>query len=177
LAKIGEKDMRRADLAINQSKIDGTPKHARVHLRFDVDLAAGLFKVPLIHREAFRADALAILKGTRVQARKLACLVGTVISMKLAWGPITQLYTRNLYHILSNVPSLNCWVTISDEAHSELLFWSELPRLRFEVDIWPCTEGVSIKVATDANDFGWGGQTLGCSSFIAHEYFSEWEAV
>ena len=67
---------------------------------------------------------------------------------------ITQLYTRNLYHILNNVPSLNCWVTISDEAHSELLFWSELPRLQFEADIWPCTDGVSIKVATDASDFG-----------------------
>jgi hypothetical protein len=116
--------MRRAGLAINQSKSDGTPKHDRVHLRFDVDLAAGLFKDPLTRWEALRDDALAILnsKGTRVQARKLACLMGTVISMKLAWGPITQLYTRNLYHILNNVPSLNCCVTINDESHSELLF-------------------------------------------------------
>ena len=29
----------------------------------------------------------------------------------------------------------------------------------------------------DASDFGWGGHTLGCSTVIAHEYFSEWEAV
>ncbi len=93
--------------------------------------------------------------------------------MKSAWGPITQLYNRILYHILNNVPSLNCWVTINDEAHSELLFWGELPRLRFEADIWPCTDGVSIKEATDASDFGWGGHTLGGSSFIAHEYFAE----
>jgi hypothetical protein len=179
LATIVEEDMRLAGLAINQTKSDGTPKHARVHLGFDVDLAAGLFRVPLARWEALRADALAILnsKGTRVQARKLACLVGTVISMKLAWGPITQLYTRNIYHILNDVPSLNCWVTINDEAHSELLFWSELPRLRFEADIWPCTDGVSIKVATDASDFGWGGHTLGGTTTIAHEYFSEWEAV
>ena len=46
-------------------------------------------------------------------------------------------------------------MTISDEAHNELLFRSELPRLRLEADIWPCTEGVSIKVAADAIDFGW----------------------
>jgi hypothetical protein len=156
LAKIVEEDMRLAGLAINQDKSDGAPKHDRVHLGFYVDLAAGLFKVPLTRWETLRADALTILnsKGTRVQARKLACLVDTVISMKLAWGPIIQLYNRNLYHILNNVPSLNCWVTINDEARSELFFWSELPRLRFESDIWPFTKELSIKVATDASDFG-----------------------
>ena len=89
LAKIIEEDMRRAGLAINQDKRDGTPRHDRVHLGFDVDLASGLFKVPTLRWEALRADAVAILnsKGTRVQARKLASLVGTVISMKLAWDP------------------------------------------------------------------------------------------
>jgi hypothetical protein len=179
LAEIVEEDMCRAGLAINREKSDGTPKHNRVHLGLDVDLAAGLFKVPLARWEALRADAAAILnsKGTRVQARKLACLAGTVISAKLAWGPITQLYTRNIYHILNNVPSINCWVTIDDEDHSELLFWRDLPHLRFESDIWPCTKALSIKVATDANDFGWGGHTLGGTSYIVHEYFSEWEAI
>jgi len=146
-----------------------------VHLGFDVDLAAGLFKFPITRREALLANAVAILnyKGTRIQARKFACLLGTVISMKLAWGPITQLFTRNLYHILNNVPSLNCWVTINDEAHSDLLFWRDLPRLRFESDIRPCIKELFIKVATDANDFDWGGHTLGGTSNIAREYFSE----
>ena len=90
LAEIVEEDMRRACLAINREKSDGTPKHNRVHLGFDIDLAAGLFKVPITRWEALRSDAAAILnsKGSRLQARKLACLVGTVISMKLAWGPI-----------------------------------------------------------------------------------------
>ncbi len=37
--------------------------------------------------------------------------------------------------------------------------------------------GLSIKVATDASDFGWGGHTLGGTLFLAHEYVSEWEAV
>ena len=46
LAKVVEEDVRRAGLAINRAKSDGTPKHDRLHVRFDVDLAAGLFKVP-----------------------------------------------------------------------------------------------------------------------------------
>jgi hypothetical protein len=93
--------------------------------------------------------------------------------MELARGPITQLYTRNLYHILNNVSYLNYWVTIDDEAINELIFWKYLPRLGFKSDIWSCTKGLSIKVATHAYDFGWGGHTLGSTSYIAHEYFSE----
>ena len=47
LANIVEEDMRRSGLATNQDKRDGTPKHDRVHLGFDMDMAAGLFKVPI----------------------------------------------------------------------------------------------------------------------------------
>jgi len=175
LAQIVEEAMHRAGLTINRDKSDGTHKHETLHLGFEMDLAVGLFRVPITRWEALQDDAVAILnsKGTRVQARKLACLVGTFISMKLAWGPITQLYTRNLYHILNNVLSINCWVTIDDEAHNELLFWKDLPRLRFEQSIWPCTKGLSIKVATDAIDFGCGGHIFGGTSYIAHEYFSD----
>ena len=56
--------------------------------------------------------------------------------------------------------SLNCRVTVSDEALNELLFWKDLPRLRFDSDISPSTSGLSIKVTTYASDFGWGGHTL-----------------
>ncbi len=78
------------------------------------------------------AELILSFKGNGVQAWKLASLDGTVIFMTLAWGHVTQLYTRNLYHILDNVLSLNCWVTICDEALIELHFWNDLPRLRFE---------------------------------------------
>ncbi len=124
LAKIVKEDMRRAGLAINWDKSDDISKHERRHLGFDVDLVNGLFKIPIARWETLREDALAILssKGNRVQARKLACLVGTVISMKLASRPITQLYTRNIYHKLNIVPALNCWVTIDDEAYNEIRF-------------------------------------------------------
>ena len=140
LGQIGKEDMRRVCLAINWDRRDDTPKHEWRHLGFDVDLANGLFKVPIARWQALREDASAILnsKGSRVQARKLACLVGTIISNKLAWGRITQLYTRNINHILNILPSLRCWVAIDDEAHNELLFWKDIPRLRFKSDIWPC---------------------------------------
>ena len=40
---------------------------------------------------------------------------------------------------------------------NELLFWQGLPSTRFEGDIWPPTEGISIRMASDANNTGWGG--------------------
>jgi hypothetical protein len=107
-------------------------------------------------------------KVLRVQARKFASLVGTVISMKLAWGPITQLHSRNLYHNLNNVLFLNCWIIINDEALNELHFWNDLRRLRFESDIWPSSSGLSIKIANDASDIGWGGHTLSGVTYVAH---------
>jgi hypothetical protein len=179
LARIVAEDMRLAGLSINWEKSDEIPSQERVHLGFVVNLAEGLFKVPIRRWEALKTSVGLILasKGVRVQARKLASVVGMVISMKLAWGPITQLYTRNLYHILNNVLSLNCWITVSDEALNELHFWNDLPRLRFESDIWPSMSGLSIKIATDASDIGWGGHTLSGITYVAHEYFSQWEAI
>ena len=90
---------------------------------------------------------------------------------------MTQLYTRHLYALINSVGSLNCWVTLTEEAVNELTFWQELPRLRFEGNIWPPTEGVAIRMASDASDFGWGGHTMQGVSEYAHEYFSEAEST
>ncbi len=129
MARMVEEDMRLADLTVNWENSDGNPLHERLHLGFVVNLAEGLFKAPIKRWEAFRDSAEAILnaKVTRVQARKLKSLVGTVTSMKIAWGPITQLYKKNLYAILKNVLSLNFLVTVGDEVLNVRL------RLRFLV--------------------------------------------
>jgi len=79
-----------------------------VRLGFDVNLVTGLFKVHITRWEALRDDAAAILnsKGTRVQAHKLVRLVGTIISMKLAWGPSPS-YIRGTYIIYSKMIPLS----------------------------------------------------------------------
>jgi len=89
---------------------------------------------------------------------------------------VTQLYSRHLYALINYVLSLNYWVVLSEESRGGPLFWQQLPRLRFEADIWPLLLGLSIMVATDASDFAWGGHTMVGPMEIAPEYFSEWEA-
>ena len=85
-----EGDCFKAGLQINFPKSGTIPLFERKHLGFDVDLGAGYFRVPEDRWEAlqFSTDALLMARGGRVQARALASLVGTVISMILTWGPV-----------------------------------------------------------------------------------------
>jgi len=110
---------------------------------------------------ALKALVDSILAAThgRVQARRLASVTGTVLSMHLSWGPVTQLYSRYLYALIDSVWSLNCWLVVTEEARNELLFWQDLPRLRSEGAIWPPSSGVTIRMTSYASDIGWGGGT------------------
>ena len=132
-----EGDCFKEDLHINFPESGTIPLLERNHLDFDVDLGAGYFRVPENRWEAiqFSFDALLTARRGRVQARALARLVETVISTRLAWGPVSQLYTRHLYALLDTLWSLNCWISFSEEAISELLFWKQSPRLRFKTEI------------------------------------------
>ncbi len=73
--------------------------------------------------------ALSVHNG-RVVARSLASIPGTVLSMYLSWGPVTQLYTRHLYDMINSVWTMNHWVVLTEGAINELFFWKGLPRLR-----------------------------------------------
>ncbi len=74
----------------------------RRYIGFDVDHGTGFFRVPADICEAlhFLTDAIPMARGGRVQARALVSLVGRVISMKFAWGPVCQLYMRHVYALL-----------------------------------------------------------------------------
>ncbi len=87
-------------------------------------------------------------------ALSLASITGTVMSMHLSWGPVTQLYMRHMYDLINFVWTLNCWVVLTEGAINELIVCKGLPRLRFAGLIWPPTRGVSIWMASDASRFG-----------------------
>jgi len=88
LARTVEQDMRLASscLTINWEKSDGISLQERIHLGFSINHAEGLFKVPIRRWEALKelVECIVFSKDVRVQARKLASLVDTVISVKLA---------------------------------------------------------------------------------------------
>jgi hypothetical protein len=81
MARRVEEDMRRAGLAINLEKSYVNYLNEIFQLGFVVDLAEGIFKVPIERWEALHASAEAThnSKGVRFQAPKIASLVETII--------------------------------------------------------------------------------------------------
>ncbi len=91
LAKKVEADLVRAGLRINALKCHTLPSQKLRQLGFDVDFTDGKFRVPVDRWEALReaAEGLVEARHGRVQARRLASLIGTAISMHLSWGLVT----------------------------------------------------------------------------------------
>jgi hypothetical protein len=91
LARKLEGDFVRAGLKINVPKCRTIPARQRRQLGFDVDFAAGKFQVPSDRWDALKVlvDSILSARHGRFQARKLASLTGTVLSMHLSWGPVT----------------------------------------------------------------------------------------
>ena len=71
-------------------------------------------------------ESILAARQSRVHARRLASVTGTVLSMHLSWGPVTQLYIRNLYVLINSVGSLNYWVILPEEVVDKLTFWQKL---------------------------------------------------
>ena len=94
-------------------------------LGFIVNLAEGYFLVP--ERGITKLNALLYNIGfnnCKVTAHEIARLTGTIISMGLAFGPITRLWTRGLYCNLMFTASWSKTVQLDDEAIKEIMFWS-----------------------------------------------------
>ncbi len=100
-----ERDSILTELKINVPKCHSIPSQQRRQLGFDVNLRSGKFKVPADRWVGLKAlvDSILAAKHGRVQARRLASVVGTVMSMHLSWGPVTQLYSTHVYTLIDSV--------------------------------------------------------------------------
>ena len=118
------KDFFDAGRILNEPKCNLDPALCLRQLGFDVDMGEGKFRVPVDRWEALQSknDAILAAQRGRVHAKKLSNLTGTVISMKLVWGQVTQLHTRHLYSLINSVFFLNSWVTLTEEARGGTAF-------------------------------------------------------
>ncbi len=61
--------------------------------------------------------------STPIQARSLATVTGTLVSMSLALGPVTRLMTRNMYRAIEQRHTWSDSIFVSDSTITELKFW------------------------------------------------------
>ena len=110
LARIHGGDLIRIGLRINMPQCHTIPAHQRRQLGFDVDFAEGKFQAPSDRWEAQKLsmDSILAVRQGRVHACKLASVTGTLLSMHMSWGLVTQLYIRHIYALINSAVSLNC---------------------------------------------------------------------
>ena len=165
-----------AGFVVHVEKSQWEPSCKIEWLGFQIDLDKGEFMVPENKIWVLNSQLREVIKAGRVTARQLASVVGKLISMSLALGPVTRLMTRSLYAIL-NVTTAWCQkLVLTPEALQELRFWlSEISKFNGQ-RIWPKPSAVRV-VYSDASATGYGGYTVEHGTMVANGHWSPEEAA
>ena len=144
-------------------------------LGFGIDLNLGVFSVPDRKIEELQALLRSMSDHTVVPARRLASLIGKIMSMSIALGTVTRLMTRNLYAVLNLSTSWCQEVPLTQESLQEVEFWlSEIGRFNGH-GIWPKPSAVRV-VYSDASSTGYGGYMVEHGHLVASGLWSYEEA-
>ena len=105
----------------------------------------------------------------------LAKIVGKIISMNLAIGPVSRLRTRALYAAINSRCSWCDSVIIPTDAQEELLFWYHNIEYVNGKSIW-FSPGATRVAYSDASDSGYGGYVVELGPEVAHGQWTEVES-
>ena len=103
----------------------------------------------------------------QLSARSVTSLVGKIISMSRALGPVARLMTRCLYTLINSRQAWCEALEITADAKAELQFWLlEIQQFNGQ-NIWVGPSALRV-VYTDASSTGSGGYTVQHGCYIAH---------
>ena len=122
-SKAIQADLRGAGFVLNTEKSKLVPHQEGEWLGCNISLSSGCFRVPDEKIDRLKNSVWGILHPNRVHVRSVASIVGQIMSMSLALGPIARLRTRALYAIINNCTSWHAYLSLGEEAREELLFW------------------------------------------------------
>ena len=174
-SKAIQEDLNRAGLVANSSKCCWEPAQQCSWLGFNIDLAQGKIAVPQIKLNNLHVQLQQAIQNSELHAKYLASIIGNIISMSVAIGPVIRLMTRSLYGLLNTCQAWCDMLTVTPEARAELEFclW-EIAKFNGQ-DIWPSPSAVRV-VYTDASLQGYGGYTVEHGCHIAHGHWLQEEA-
>ena len=161
----------KAGLVEHTAKCMWDPSQVMKWLGFTLDLSQGRIMVPTVKIEALKSCLLYALSKNSLTARVLASIVGKIISMSLAVGPVSRLMTRSMYALLSARRHWNQLLDVTPEARAELEFWcNQIDHVNGQ-EIWHSPSAVRL-VYSDASDTGYGGFTVQHGCHIAQGTWS-----
>ena len=141
-------------------------------LGFVIDLALGQLEVPQEKLVALRQALDRACQTSRMLARQLASIVGRIISMGLAIGPVSRFMTRSLYAVLETKYGWCDLLTLPPEAQDELRFWAACIGDYNSQPIWHSPSAMRV-VYSDASDTGYGGYIVEHGPCVA---YGQWTA-
>ena len=148
-------DLLRAGLVINYAKSCFTPTKQLLWLGFQLDLERGQLTVPHKKLDLLKEQIAKAVDGRELPAMALASVIGKILSMSLALGPVTCLMTRGMYTVLNARASWFQQVLLTSDACEELTFWLRHISALNGQNLWPDPSAVRV-VYSDANGTGYG---------------------
>ena len=94
-----------------------------------------------------------------VHVKRIASIVGQIVSLFPSCGTVTQIMTRFLHFIVNFRHSCNLLVFVHDQGESELLSWRDNLIALNGVLFWPVPFVPSVAILSDAS-------ANGCAAFI-----------
>ena len=167
--------LEQAGFVANTAKSIWTPTQRLQWLGFVIDLSKGHIEVPGDKVATLRKKLQAIYGLKKVQARQLASVVGSIISMSLAIGPVSRFMTRSMYAVLESRLSWCDSLDISQDARQELEFWKACLTDYNCQPIWHSPSAVRV-VYSDASDTGYGGYVVEHGPCVTYGQWEENEA-
>ena len=170
-----KQDIENAGFVIHVDKSTWEPSHTIEWLGFQIDLSKGEFSVPVAKIDALKSKLIKIKGAKCVPARELASLIGKIISMSLALGPVTRMMTRKLYAVLNSRVAWCHKLTLSSDASQEIDFWISKIKHFNGRHIWPKPSAVRVAYS-DASAMGYGGYMVEHGNLVANGQWSPEEA-
>ena len=108
------------------------------------------------------------------KARNLASVIGKIMYMSLAIGPVSWLMTRSMYALLNSRQYWDQPLSMTPEVKAELQFWNSQLKLINGKEIWHSPSAIRV-VYSDASATGYGGFTVEHGCHAANGAWSEEE--
>ena len=166
-------DLKRAGFVLNLPKSHLDPVQIGEWLGFIIDLAKGSFVLPSDKITKLQNAIHSIPSSAMCPVRAVASVVGQIIAMSLAIGPVSRLHTRALYRVINQRWSWSAPVMLSEEAQEELQFWQDHMHSLNGRPIW-FSPGATRVAFSDASCYG--GYVVELGSDIANGQWSPVEA-
>ena len=145
------------------AKCSWVPSQQAKWLGFNLDLEQGQILVHEEKIEALKTHLSHLMSTISLKARYLASVIGKIMSMTLAVGPVSRLMTRSMYALLNGRQYWDQPLSMTPEAKADLQFWSSQLEYINGKEIWHSPSAIRV-VYSDAIATGYGGFTVehGC---------------